>query len=63
MGRPSALTAVLSTVSRLADVLQVFRSTFQSGDSVQLYYLTYLSLMLSNIGYKQRLDHHCIGDF
>ena len=30
------LTAVLSTVSRLAaDVLQAFRSTIQGGDSVQ----------------------------
>ena len=50
---PSALTAVLSTVSRLADVLQTFRSTFQGGDSVQLYYLTNLSVVLSNISRKQ----------
>ena len=57
MGRPSALTAVLSTVSRLAaDVLQAFRSTFQGGDSVQrlvILFDYYLSVVLSNISRKQ----------
>ena len=56
MGRPSALTAVLSTVSRLADVLQAFRSTFQGGDSVQrlvILFDHYLSVVLSNISRRQ----------
>ena len=56
VGRPSALTAVLSTVSRLADVLQAFRSTFQGGDSVQrlvILFDYYLSVVLSNISRKQ----------
>ena len=56
MGRPSALTAVLSTVSRLADVLQAFRSTFQGGDSVQrlvILFDYYLSVVLSNVSRKQ----------
>ena len=53
---PSTLTAVLSAVSRLADVLQAFRSTFQGGDSVQrlvILFDYYLSVVLSNISRRQ----------